>query len=123
MIDTKLVKDVVGIFVEMGGSRTSLGVYVVDFEEMLLSSTADFYSRCSSKWAEEDSFPDYMCKAEDRIKQETERVRQYLHSSTEDKLLRVCEALLRDNKTDDLSRMYRLFSRIATGLPPIGNIV
>ena len=30
-----------------------------------------------------------MCKAEDRIKQETERVRQYLHSSTEDKLLRV----------------------------------
>ena len=31
-----------------------------------------------------------------------------------------CEALLRDNKTDDLSRMYRLFSRIATGLPPIG---
>merc|ERR1719199_346665 len=95
MIDTKLVKDVVGIFVEMGGSRTSLEVYVVDFEEMLLSSTADFYSRCSSKWAEEDSFPDYMCKAEDRIKQETE----------------------------DLSRMYRLFSRIATGLPPIGNIV
>lgn len=143
MIDTKLVKDVVAIFVEMGGSRTSLEVYVVDFEEMLLSSTADFYSRCSSKWAEEDSFPDYMCKAEDRIKQETERVRQYLHSSTEDKLLRVCdeqllqtpetqllekensgcEALLRDNKTDDLSRMYRLFSRIATGLPPIGNIV
>ena len=45
MIDTKLVKDVVGIFVEMGGSRTSLEVYVVDFEEMLLSSTADFYRR------------------------------------------------------------------------------
>lgn len=45
MIDTKLVKDVVAIFVEMGGSRTSLEVYVVDFEEMLLSSTADFY-RC-----------------------------------------------------------------------------
>ena len=34
-----------------------------------------------------------------------------------------CEALLRDNKTDDLSRMYRLFARIATGLTPIGNIV
>ena len=84
-----------------------------------------------------------MCKAEDRIKQETARVSQYLHCSTEDKLLRVCdeqllqtpeqlllekensgcEALLRDNKTEDLSRMYRLFSRIATGLPPIGNIV
>ena len=34
-----------------------------------------------------------------------------------------CEALLRDNKIDDLSRMFRLFSRIPTGLPPIGNIV
>ena len=45
MIDTTLVKNVVDIFVEMGGSRTSLEVYVVDFEEMLLSSTADFY-RC-----------------------------------------------------------------------------
>ena len=82
-------------------------------------------------------------KAEDRIKQEQERVAHYLHSSTEEKLLRVCdqqllevpeaallekensgcEALLRDNKTDDLSRMYRLFARIATGLTPIGNIV
>ena len=84
-----------------------------------------------------------MVKAEDRIKQEQERVAHYLHSSTEEKLLRVCdqqllevpeaallekensgcEALLRDNKTDDLSRMYRLFARIATGLTPIGNIV
>merc|ERR1719197_1981285 len=143
MIDTKLVKDVVEIFVDMGGSRTSLEVYVVDFEEMLLSSTADFYSRCSAKWAEEDSFPDYMCKAEDRLQQEQQRVANYLHSSTEEKLLKHveeqllqtpeqlllekensgCEALLRDNKIDDLSRMFRLFSRIPTGLPPIGNIV
>ena len=118
-------------------------MYVTDFEEQLLTTTADFYSRESAKWAEEDSFPDYMVKAEDRIKQEQERVAHYLHSSTEEKLLRVCdqqllevpeaallekensgcEALLRDNKTDDLSRMYRLFARIATGLTPIGNIV
>ena len=72
-----------------------------------------------------------------------QRVANYLHSSTEEKLLKVCdeqllqtpeqlllekensgcEALLRDNKTDDLSRMFRLFSRIPTGLPPVGNIV
>ena len=156
----------------MGGTRNSLEVYVQDFEDMLLETTAGFYSRESAKWAEEDSFPDYMVKAEDRIKQEQERVAHYLHSSTEEKLLRVCdqqllevpdgrvsnarpastttatttshpppanpqvpeaallekensgcEALLRDNKTDDLSRMYRLFARIATGLTPIGNIV
>ena len=127
----------------MGGNRNSLEVYVNDFEEMLLSTTADFYSRESAKWAEDDSFPDYMCKAEDRLKQEQERVAHYLHSSTEEKLLKVCdeqllqgpeqmllekensgcEALLQDNKIEDLSRMFRLFSRIPTGLPPIGNIV
>jgi len=143
MVDRKLIKQVIEIFVDMGGQRNSLEVYVQDFEDMLLSTTADFYSRESSKWAEEDSFPDYMCKAEDRLAQEKQRVDNYLHSSTEEKLLKVCdeqllqtpeqlllekensgcEALLRDNKTDDLSRMFRLFSRIPTGLPPIGNIV
>ena len=39
-------------------------MYVTDFEEQLLTTTADFYSRESAKWAEEDSFPDYMVKAE-----------------------------------------------------------
>ena len=52
---------VVEIFVEMGGARNSLEVYVTYCEDMLLSTTADFYSRESQKWAEEDSFPDYMC--------------------------------------------------------------
>ena len=39
------------IFVDMGGPRASSGleVYVVDFEEMLLSNTADYYSRESAK--------------------------------------------------------------------------
>jgi len=143
IVDRKLMKDVVEIFVEMGGQRSNLEVYVSDFEEMLLTTSADFYSRESSKWSEEDSFPDYMCKAEDRLRQEAERVVHYLHSSTEEKLLKVCdeqllqnpeqqllekensgcEALLRDNKIEDLSRMYRLFSRVSTGLQPIGNIV
>jgi cullin 1 len=54
IVDRKLVKEVVEIFVEMGGNRNSLEVYVNDFEEMLLSTTADFYSRESAKWAEDD---------------------------------------------------------------------
>jgi len=53
---------------------------------MLLTSTADYYSRESAKWAEKDSFPEYMRKAEDRLKQEQERVTHYLHSSTEEKV-------------------------------------
>lgn len=143
IVDRKLIKQVVQIFVDMGDARNSLEVYVTDFEEILLSSTADFYSRESSKWAEEDSFPDYMCKAEDRLHQEEQRVAHYLHPSTEEKLLKVCdehllrapeqqllekehsgcEVLLRDNKVVDLSRMFRLFARVPTGLSPIGTIV
>ena len=194
-VDKQLIKSVIDIFVEMGGSRASLETYATDFEEMLLSTTADYYSRESAKWAGNDSFPEYMRKAEDRLKQEQDRVANYLHSSTEEKLLKVwpdratrharthrtspaggspllgprsplpapsvrrapraarhrrparplqvceeqllqnpeqqllekehsgCEKLLLDNKTEDLSRMFRLFSRIPTGLPPIANIV
>jgi len=142
-VDKHLIKSVVEIFVEMGSSRASLETYATDFEEMLLSTTADYYSRESAKWAEKDSFPEYMRKAEDRLRQEADRVAHYLHSSTEEKLLKVCdeqllqnpeqlllekeysgcEKLLLDNKVEDLSRMFRLYSRIPTGLPPIANIV
>jgi len=94
IVDKKLIQSVVEIFVEMGGSRNSLEVYMTDFEEMLLSTTADYYSRESAKWAEKDSFPEYMRKAEDRLNQEQERVRTYLHNSTEEKLLKVCDEQL-----------------------------
>ncbi|KAM3357884.1 cullin-1 [Capsicum galapagoense] len=33
-----------------------------------------------------------------------------------------CHALLRDDKVEDLSRMYRLFSKIPRGLDPVANI-
>jgi hypothetical protein len=39
MVDRKLIKQVVEIFVDMGGQRNSLEVYVQDFEDMLLSTT------------------------------------------------------------------------------------
>lgn len=143
LVDRKLVKDVVAIFVDMGGARNSLEVYTSDFEDHLLSATREFYRVQASAWTEQDSFPDYMAKAEDRVAQEAARVTHYLHPSTEGKLLQVCEdellaipetkllekensgceALLRDHKSDDLARMYRLFSRVATGLQPIGAIV
>ena len=68
LVDKKLVKEVIEIFVEMRGNRNNLEVYVTDFEEMLLSTTADYYGRESAKWVEKDSFPEYMRKAEDRLK-------------------------------------------------------
>ncbi|KAK9146662.1 hypothetical protein Sjap_006565 [Stephania japonica] len=139
-IDRALLKNVLDIFVEIG--MGSMDCYENDFEQAMLNDTAGYYSRKASNWILEDSCPDYMQKAEDCLKREKDRVSHYLHSSSEQKLLEKvqtelllvyatqllekehsgCHALLRDDKVEDLSRMYRLFSRIPRGLDPVSNI-
>eukprot|EP00879_Flechtneria_rotunda_P006724 GHRR01007064.1.p1 GENE.GHRR01007064.1~~GHRR01007064.1.p1 ORF type:complete len:565 (+),score=229.85 GHRR01007064.1:934-2628(+) len=119
----------------------SMDCYERDFEEVLLTETANYYKRKASEWINQDSCPDYMLKAEECLRLEEERVDNYLHPSTKLKLLKEvenevltkyendllqkehsgCAALLRDDKTDDLARMYRLFSRIPKGLDPIAD--
>ncbi|KAI7982032.1 Cullin-1 [Camellia lanceoleosa] len=112
--------------------------YENGFEVDMLKDTADYYSQKASNWILEDSCPDYMLKAKECLKREKDRVAHYLHSSCELKLLEKvqhellsvyatqllekehsgCHALLRDDKVEDLSRMYRLFSKIPRGLDP-----
>ncbi|KAJ3673348.1 hypothetical protein LUZ60_006722 [Juncus effusus] len=139
-IDRALLKNILDIFVEIG--LGNMDCYELDFEVYLLENTASYYSRKASIWILEDSCPDYMLKAEDCVKREKERVGHYLHSSSENKLLEKvqnellavyasellekehsgCYALLRDDKTEDLSRMYRLFSKITKGLDPVSQM-
>ncbi|KAG6435459.1 hypothetical protein SASPL_100333 [Salvia splendens] len=139
-IDRALLKNVLDIFVEIGMGQ--MEYYENDFEAALLNDTAAYYSRKASNWILDDSCPDYMLKAEECLKREKDRVAHYLHSSSETKLLEKvqhellsvyatqllekehsgCHALLRDDKVDDLSRMYRLFSKIPRGLEPVAQI-
>ncbi|KAF5207697.1 Cullin-1 [Thalictrum thalictroides] len=139
-IDRSLLKNILDIFVEIGMGQ--MDRYETDFEMPMLQDTADYYSRKASSWIEEDSCPDYMLKAEECLKREKDRVAHYLHSSSETKLLDKvqyelltmyttqllekehsgCHALLRDDKVDDLSRMYRLFSKIPHGLDPVSSM-
>ncbi|KAG6398607.1 hypothetical protein SASPL_140074 [Salvia splendens] len=139
-IDRALLKNVLDIFVEIGMGQ--MDYYDNDFEAALLTDTAAFYSRKASNWILDDSCPDYMLKAEECLKREKDRVAHYLHSSSEVKLLEKvqhellsvyatqllekehsgCHALLRDDKVEDLSRMYRLFSKIPRGLEPVASI-
>ncbi|KAL8121586.1 cullin-1 [Apium graveolens] len=139
-IDRALLKNVLDIFVEIGMSQ--MDQYENDFEEAMLTDTAAYYSRKASNWILEDSCPDYMLKAEECLRREKDRVSHYLHFSSEPKLLEKvqhellsvyatqllekehsgCHALLRDDKVDDLSRMYRLFSKIPKGLDPVSYI-
>lgn len=93
LIDRALLKNVIGIYLEM-----CMGVdnyYENDFESAMLKDTAVYYSKKSSSWILEDSFPDYMLKVEECLKREKERVSCYLHFSSEPKLLeRVRDELL-----------------------------
>ncbi|XP_021767306.1 cullin-1-like [Chenopodium quinoa] len=139
-IDRALLKNVLGIYVEIGMGQ--MEQYEKDFEAHLLDDTAAYYSRKASSWIVEDSCPEYMLKSEECLTKEKERVSHYLHLSSEEKLLeRVqnelllvfenqllekensgCRVLLKDDKVEDLSRMYRLYSKVPRGLEPIGVI-
>ncbi|KAA3480932.1 Cullin-1-like protein [Gossypium australe] len=139
-IDRALLKNVLDIFVEIGMGQ--MDYYENDFEAAMLKATAAYYSRKASNWILDDSCPDYMLKAEECLKREKDRVSHYMHSSSEPKLLEKvqhellavcatrlldkehsgCHALLRDDKVEDLSRMFRLFSKIPRGLEPVSSI-
>ncbi|KAF7020545.1 hypothetical protein CFC21_033626 [Triticum aestivum] len=121
LIDRALLKDVVGIYLEIGQGSVSL--YELDFEKAFCKGTTDYYSKKAQTWMLEDSCPQYMLKVEDSLQKEKERVGHYLHASTEEKLLEVFnQVLLLDGKSEDLSRMYRLFSKVDAGLFHVSKI-
>jgi cullin 1 len=131
IIDRGVMKDGVTMFIEMG--LNTLTAYEKDFEAPLLYETANFYKREAAKWITEDSCTAFMKKAEEKLFQEQQRAQAYLHPNTEPTLIKKVEAelitqyaqrlmdmegsglvtLLKNNQTEDLSRMYRLFKRVA----------
>ena len=139
-VDFGLLRDVLAIFQEVG--MGSLERYEEDFEQALLIDTAAYFRRKAAVWIEEDSTPEYLSKAEECLRAEEGRVDRYLHVDTKPKLLREaesqllaehqarllekehsgCAALLKDDKKDDLARMYRLFGRIPKGLEPMAEM-
>lgn len=140
IIDKSLIKSIVELYENMG--MGSLDAYNADLEEPLLQSTREFYAKKREEWIN-DSTPDYLIKAEAALEEERNRVADYLNSSTESKILKVVEeellertekvllekessgarALLQNDKSEDLQRMFRLFQRLENGLHPIAEIV
>eukprot|EP00696_Hemimastix_kukwesjijk_P013473 gnl/Hemi2/26882_TR9048_c0_g1_i1.p1 gnl/Hemi2/26882_TR9048_c0_g1~~gnl/Hemi2/26882_TR9048_c0_g1_i1.p1 ORF type:complete len:769 (-),score=241.55 gnl/Hemi2/26882_TR9048_c0_g1_i1:48-2156(-) len=140
-VNRGLLKSAIQIFVEMG--MGNLDVYTHDFEDVFLVETCSFYTRESARWVVEDGTPDYMRKAEKRLQEEEARVELYLHSTTREKLLNVCETallavhqeqlllkpdtgiriLLANEQIDDLKRVFRLYQRVPNGLIPVANHV
>lgn len=140
IIDKSLVKSIVELYENMG--MGSLDAYNADLEEPLLNSTREYYAKKREDWIN-DSTPDYLIKAEMALTEERNRVADYLNSSSEIKISKVveeeilekvetvllekensgCRALLQNDKSEDLQRMFRLFQRLENGLIPIASIV
>jgi cullin 1 len=140
IIDKSLVKSIVELYENMG--MGSLDAYNADLEEPLLNSTREYYAKKREEWIN-DSTPDYLIKAEQALTEERNRVADYLNSSSEIKISKVveeeilekvetvllekensgCRALLQNDKSQDLQRMFRLFQRLENGLIPIASIV
>eukprot|EP00613_Pedinella_sp_CCMP2098_P057863 CAMPEP_0171851480 /NCGR_PEP_ID=MMETSP0992-20121227/21049_1 /TAXON_ID=483369 /ORGANISM="non described non described, Strain CCMP2098" /LENGTH=612 /DNA_ID=CAMNT_0012471393 /DNA_START=116 /DNA_END=1951 /DNA_ORIENTATION=- len=141
VVDRQLLKQCVMLFEAMG--MGCLDAYNLDFEENLLRSTKEYYARKSSEWVDGDGTPEYMVKAENALAAERERVGNYLNPGTEGRLLGVVEdeilakretvllekegsglrVLLANDKHEDLSRMFRLFSKSTEWLIPIALLV
>lgn len=141
IIDKTLVKSIVELYEHMG--MNSLDAYTADLEGPLLDSTREYYAKKRQEWIVSDSTPDYLIKAERALIEEKNRVADYLNPATEPKLLKVCEeeilekvemvllekegsgcrVLLANDKSEDLRRMFHLFSRLEKGLNPMADIV
>jgi cullin 1 len=139
IVDKSLIKSIVELYESMG--MGTLDAYNTDLEEPLLQNTREFYIQKREAWIN-DSTPDYLIKAEEAINEEKSRVVDYWNSSSESKILRVveteileavetmllekessgCRALLENDKSEDLQRMFRLFQRLENGLHPIAQI-
>ncbi|KAI0055375.1 Cullin-domain-containing protein [Artomyces pyxidatus] len=139
-IDQGLVKKVVDSFVSLGIDETdinkqSLENYKEHFETPFLDATEAYYKQESDSFLAENSVSDYLKKAEERLREEEDRVERYLHTTTRKLLISKCEhvlirqhaelmwenfqTLLDYDKDEDLQRMYALLSRIPEGLEPL----
>ena len=84
MIPRGLIKTITGMLFELGQE-----VYSKDFEQPFLQRSADFYKIESNEYLAQNSAPDYMKKAEQRLHEEEDRVSHYLDARTEPKIKEV----------------------------------
>jgi len=141
--DRNLLKECVEVFVEMGQNYQDKGIkiYQIELEKYLLDHIADHYRRSANTWMSQDECPAYLAKAERILSEEKGRVESYLHRTTLDSFLKECYArvlkahqndllrkntglvyMLSQNLNDDLTRMYRLYSKYTDDLEPIAGI-
>eukprot|EP00903_Cladosiphon_okamuranus_P018135 g16689.t1 len=130
LIDRDLMKTSLSMLSGLGVD--GVAVYEEDFENDFLATTRAFYRAESQEYIARNTCPAYMKKAEDRLGEEAARSITFLAAGTEPKLKHIveteliqnhakvlvemensgCTSMFRDDKIEDLRRMYDLFSRV-----------
>ncbi|KAI3505757.1 hypothetical protein L1887_27981 [Cichorium endivia] len=129
-IDRAIGKAALEISAEIGMGKVNH--YEDDFEPSMLYNTTTYYSRKASEWISQDSFHDYVVKVDECLKREKNMASDYLHSSCVPAVLEIVErellsvdatkllekddkywlTLLTNDKVEDLSRVYKLCSKM-----------
>ncbi|XP_013599040.1 PREDICTED: cullin-4 [Brassica oleracea var. oleracea] len=108
---------------------TALGIYAESFEKQFLECTSEFYAAEGMKYMQQYDVPEYLKHVEGRLHEENERCILYIDASTRKPLISAVEKqllerhihavldkgftpLMDGRRTEDLQRMYTLFSRV-----------
>lgn len=136
VVNTGLIKTAVESFVQLGlkgnAPEARLLVYSQNFEHHFLAETTSYYTSESQVFLQQNPVPEYLKKAQKRLKDEQERCDKYLNESTRSELEKRClqvlveqhleifysefQNLLDNDKNEDIGRMYELVYRLEGGL-------
>ncbi|KAH9259759.1 hypothetical protein BASA81_002181 [Batrachochytrium salamandrivorans] len=145
-VDQGLIKRCVEVYKQVGPQTSTFDTYESALEQPFLMATKDFYSSKAQEWMDTESTPSYLLLVEQALEMESTRVRAYMYAPVSEQkvdkllvnvLLREQEQflltregsgliqLLRDERKEDLARVYRLFALCEPegGLQPVAQIV
>ena len=112
-------------------------IYKECFEKKFLEETKHFYTLESASFVNENPVTEYLKKIENRLNDEHERIKRYLHKSTKVPLIVLCHQvlisghidciqnefvnLLKYDQNEDMERMYTLLIKVENGLGPLAD--
>jgi len=119
------------IDVQEYNTKSPLKLYQQEFEERLLAETSEFYRAEASHFLTTCNCSQYMQKVDTRLAEENLRVRKLFHPTSYDKVMKEaqirlvqdhqamftseCQQMIKERKTADLSRMYKLLKPMQKG--------
>lgn len=141
MTDSTLLQTILASYVDLnipdvGAGRanikTHLSVYCDYFEEPFLRATKEYYTAEGEAFLSNHSMYAYLVKVEQRLAEETDRCKKFMHPVTQSSLLEACCLVLlvhlmprikleipqffSEKRLEDLARLYRLMQHVEGGV-------